>query len=178
MNATQVAPRNLRHAALLVHAMGDEDRDWILAALPESDRQRLAALLVELREIGVTRDATLLHRVAAPASTQAQPCAQESFEPLDHRALAALARVLNAEPAQLVACFLDLREWSWRSRLLRLLEPSRRSPARRTQVAPALQHALVAAVGEQIEAERASGAGRQHAFRRAAQRLSSLWSAR
>jgi hypothetical protein len=133
-------PRNdSRKAALLLHAMGPKDRDWLLAQLPTEQRGRLEALLAELDELGIPRDPALLREVAADAS----PAHAEPGEPLPATALgrlgidglidtieqadpSALARVLEEEPLGLVACLLSIREWRWTAAFLNQLDASRR----------------------------------------------------
>lgn len=178
MTPPRVAPESLRHAALVLHGMSEEDRDWVLAALPARERERLLPLLVELQEIGVTRDPTVLDQLIERPGSQARKGTTAPLDSLDRQSVASLARLLNAEPPQLVACFLALRDWSWQARLARLLEPSRRRASRPSQLAPALQDALLAAVGRQLESERALPADGRRTWAGAAQRLRSIWSAR
>lgn len=178
MTPPRVATESLRHAALVLHGMSDEDRDWVLAALPAAERERLLPLLLELQEIGVTRDASVLGQLTVRSGRQSRKAAPGPLESLDRQSVASLARVLNAEPPQLVACFLGLRDWPWHARLVRLLDPSRRQPSRRPQLAPALQEALLAAVGRKLESERALPTNGRRVFGGAAQRLRSIWSAR
>lgn len=124
----------LRRAALLLHAMAPADRDWILSHLPAGGKGRLQALLRELGELGMPRDAALLKQVlSAPAPAREPTLEAEAlpFEPADltpAEAIAAadparLAAVLSDEPVELVAALLSLRDWTWREALQRELGP-------------------------------------------------------
>jgi hypothetical protein len=63
MNLTADGSSGLRRAALTLHALGAADRDWLLQRLPLPERETLAELLVELRELDIPRDAQVI-RVA------------------------------------------------------------------------------------------------------------------
>lgn len=57
------APASARQAALVLHAMQEADRNWILAALMPAQSLSLKSMLVELHELGVPADARLLRQV-------------------------------------------------------------------------------------------------------------------
>ena len=116
---------NVRQAALLVHALGRADRDWLLAALPVSARGALAQPLGELEGLGIPRDPQWLRSVldeAAAAPAPREPATQlQHLSPLQVEALAA---ALEREPPSLAARLLRLREWPWRAALLAYWEPA------------------------------------------------------
>ena len=76
-----------RRAALTLHALHGQDREWLLAQLGESARQRLQALLEELRELAWPADRQLVQAaLALPA--RATPLGD----------VAGLVRLLQQEP--------------------------------------------------------------------------------
>ncbi len=121
----------MRRAALLVHAMERPDRDWVLGQLAPDERDQLATMLAELRELGIPAERELLKQAVAempPASQHAQaadpprenaPSDTTSPQAMLRRADPALiARALRAEPPALVAAVLALEPWPWREAVL------------------------------------------------------------
>jgi hypothetical protein len=157
----------LRRAALELHALGESDRNWVLAALPVGERGTLETLLAELRALGIPSDAGLPASPAvapAPAATlppapapAPQPEAVPALECLDAGRVTALARVLAAEPVALTRALLAVRRWHWRDALLRELDPPRRLELAgtfdATAPAPRLQAALLQALTRRLAAE-------------------------
>ena len=106
-----------RRAALAVHAMSTEDRDWLLRELALPQRTRLQALLSELRDIGIPRDAAVLQEAAA-----APPRASADAEIVSTEAARSLANWVRAQPPQAGARLIAARP-AWRAGLLRVLSP-------------------------------------------------------
>ncbi len=119
-----------RRAALLLHAMSDADRGWLLANLPDSQRAELGALLEELAQMQIAPDPTLLQRAigkpqapAAPTrpATPARPrhlSDRDFLMELTGTQVRALAAALASEPALLVARCLQIQPWPWHEALL------------------------------------------------------------
>ncbi|ROZ63191.1 hypothetical protein EEB15_30075 [Ramlibacter sp. WS9] len=144
----------LRRCALTLHAMGPKDRQWLLANLPQDRRAELERLVGELQALGIpadpraTDDALKRNRSArvAPAATPDWTAQARSAD------AAELARVLQYEPAALIAHVIGLRAEppdevlghlgvSKRRQVQELLPAAhRRHPA---AVAPALSQALL-----------------------------------
>jgi hypothetical protein len=114
--------------------MAPADRDWILSHLPAGGQGRLQALLRELAELGMPRDAALLKQVLSAPVPAREPTLEVEALPLEQAAAtpaeaiaaadpARLAAVLCDEPVELVAALLSLRDWTWREALLRHLGP-------------------------------------------------------
>jgi len=62
-----------RRAALTLHALAAPDREWLLAQLPTPQGAALRGLLLELRDLGIPADASVIRTAlaeAAPASPQ------------------------------------------------------------------------------------------------------------
>jgi hypothetical protein len=121
-----VAPSS-RRAALLVHAMAERDRAWLLAQLGPQERAQLEPLLAELRTLGIPADRALLEEAIAgakpadsrePGTATADAAAPASLRRADPGELAA---ILRGEPAVLVAKLCRMAEWPWRDAVLRKL---------------------------------------------------------
>jgi hypothetical protein len=100
-------------AARRLSELSADDRDWILAQLPEADRLRISELIE--REDG--ERSSELRESAEPAQTR---------ETTVERASAAnVAKALRDEPDWLVALVLATRRWPWDSDYLCGIEPAR-----------------------------------------------------
>lgn len=145
---------SLRHAALELHRLREEDRAWILGALTASQRSALAPLLADLVELGLP---------AGPSTSPAQeqrplptPEAASGNVP-DDGSLLVLSRLLAPESPRLVAAVLAGRSPAWQSRLLGALDPGQATEVRQAMDAaaraPALQAAARAAIRRHALAE-------------------------
>lgn len=134
-------PQSLaRRAALTLHALGAADRTWLLAQLPPLQRERLQAMLGELEALGIPASRNLLKDLLGAADTPPRPGADvspaasiEASPPLGgagfHQQQAVLsrmdptvvARVLQTEPAGLIAQLLNIQAWPWRQAVLEQL---------------------------------------------------------
>ena len=107
-------------AALLLHALPADDRAWLLEKLPASERQALQSLLTELTELGIPADRSLLDEVmsdmpdsrAASGKITAAP-GDLSMQELTDIAPAMIAKILQDEPAMLIAHLLMINDWPW-----------------------------------------------------------------
>lgn len=130
--ATGTPEGNARHVAILLHGLGEVDRDWLLGQLPPTQQGQLQPLLAELQVLGIpsdpqlTRDAVL--RGTAPPDLSPPPSrSADAGDPaLDRLAAAATARVLAPEPATLAAELLARGGAAWRAEVLREMAPPRR----------------------------------------------------
>ncbi len=140
----------VRHAALLLHAVSDNDRSWLLAAMTPEQRGVLEALLAELSALGVSPAAGLSAGLFAAATGSAKTAGERLAQPpvpapaswRDPALLspARLASLLRDEPDRLVAMVLARLDAPLRRRVLRHLPGTsrRRSGERMTEAA--LQH--------------------------------------
>jgi hypothetical protein len=139
----------LRQAALSLHALCKEDRDWILAYLPAEQASALRPLLIELRELGIPADAGLVGPLlAAPASQDASELAGDAP---DAGSFSALARMLESEPAEVAAALLTDETWPWRSQLLGAFSSAFANDVRKSAAAVVCAPALQAAVRQAID---------------------------
>lgn len=132
-----------RSAALLLHALPESDRQWLLRQLRPEDCAILAPMLEELRQMGIPADHALVRELLGDASVpdmSAFPAigagvehplplvSSGTFEAdciarLVREDPVALAAVLRPEPTQLIAHLLLLQDWPWRTQVLMRLGP-------------------------------------------------------
>lgn len=101
-----------RQAALLVHALDDADRSWVLSQLPAPQQERMQSLLSELGELGIPEDRGLVEAaLSAKPKTSPMPTDDEGFV----CAVAAheVVHALRAEPTAFVRKLLGCRDWPW-----------------------------------------------------------------
>lgn len=148
-----------RQAALLLHGMSPQDRDWTLRALPAAQRQVLQDLLTDLRQMGIPADPSLLRQALAEAP-QAAPAMngstdwQHSLQQWPLTRVAVIKAQLDYAPARLVAAILGQSDWPWRAALLAILSDTQRREVRDLQgepVAPAMAVAACAALAHALQ---------------------------
>ena len=138
----------LRRAALTLHALAAEDRDWLLRHLPADQGQALEPLLDELRTLGIPQDRSLVQTALGGL---------QAAEPVDRAQAQALARALAQEAPGLQSPLLSLLPAEQRAALLACwpAEVLRPTPvATPSSWSPALQEALRQAWNEQAAQER------------------------
>lgn len=115
-----------RKAALLLHTVPVSDREWFLSQLDRQHRDRLSELLMELGALGIPADFDL---VTAACAEPVMPVRRASktddasvfkteasmIEALSAVSVFTLIQLLAFEPAGLIARFLKISDWSWRS---------------------------------------------------------------
>jgi hypothetical protein len=126
------AGASVRRAALLLHALPEADRGWLLGQLPGPDRAGLGALLEELSDLGIAADRALLDEVLggrspyrATAPEAGAPPAPGPVGDLRRVAPHRMAALLRNEPPGLVGAALALHDWPWRAQVLTALGPVR-----------------------------------------------------
>lgn len=127
-----------RQAALLLSAMSEHDRAWLLAQLPATDRATLLPLLGELEVLGIPVDEELLRAVRTGADPRTRLPGHGQADTSDEDAIlcaspVALAGVLLHEPVELTAQLLRIRAWPWQGEILKLL-PAAKAAGIRTRL--------------------------------------------
>ncbi|RYF15900.1 MAG: hypothetical protein EOO30_13055 [Comamonadaceae bacterium] len=136
----------LRRAALSLHGLEAEDRDWILHALPGDQSSALRNLLRELQELGIPAQELLpQQRAEQPAS---EPC--KVLPPLTPAVAKDLARLLMAEPPRIRSVLLGAHPSSWGDCLRTTDVGETAACPQGADGAPALQEAVVAAVRHRL----------------------------
>jgi hypothetical protein len=155
---------NERHAAVLLHAMSTDDREWIMGQLSESHRAQLKPMLAELSDLGIPRQQDLLQQLhdramatvdTAEALNEAPAEAPSSANGRVSRAsIPQLKAVfLHESPAFIAAALYGLPA-DRRSAVMAVLAPGKaeRVEARLARpVAPALAEAALALVADALK---------------------------
>lgn len=140
-------PSPAHRAALRLHALPEEDRAWVLTALPADQQAILRQLLRELEALGIPRDADLLQHLAEGDGEEARSPSL-ALHALDGAAVRRLAAVLAAEPPRLAAALLAAGSWDWREQLVAGLPVAMADEVRQLAGAspqgPALHRAVIA----------------------------------
>lgn len=68
MSQDSMASSGLRRAALALHALGEDDRAWLLERLPAGQQASLRSLLAELSELGMPRDGAVIRAALCESS--------------------------------------------------------------------------------------------------------------
>jgi len=128
MHGADGVPQELRRAALMLHALLPQDRQWLLERLSPERRAQLGALLAELAELGIPRDERLVRdalAIARPASPITAE-ASDAWATLACQSAGAISTLLEGEPAGLVARLLAMRTWPWADALMQSYDAARR----------------------------------------------------
>lgn len=115
-----------RHAALALHGMAQEDRQWILGQLSAEQRRTVQGLLEELLALGLPARAEISATVLqAPEPRSSNPPA--ALERLQTLPASVACLLLEGEPDLLVADILRLGPFPWEAALLERLGPRRQA---------------------------------------------------
>lgn len=151
-----------RQAAAALYGHGDADREAVLGALPEADRAVLRRHLAEMAALGFERVPLDRAALDPAAAGDAQAPDGAARRVLQAASAPQLFGVLGAEPAGLVALFLECGPWPAERALAALFEPERRAridAVRRAGMtaAPALRAALLEALAAALPAAAPQG---------------------
>lgn len=139
-----------RRAALALHRLQEQDRQWLLGQLPESERGEVLAMLAELDRIPLRVEAADVDAVLETSSEAvAAPAEDDPWHVLDRAQARAVLQALQEEPDRVIAIVCSLRRWRWLAELLGLLGEARAASVARLMrgaPAPAVRDAVVAAV--------------------------------
>jgi hypothetical protein len=114
-----------RQTALILHGLTTDDREWILSQLVEERVEELRGLLVELRELGIPADGTLIRNAVQRGATDAGAGASTDIAALARASAEQMRVLLVGEPDCLIALVFATSAWPWKERFLSLLEAER-----------------------------------------------------
>lgn len=141
-----------RQSALLLHGLGKADRQWIMAQLPDEQRQALASQLVELEELGIPSDRTLTESLLVEARKRTATAPARAFgSALRQASAASVLPLLSGQPTWLVATVLCIEAWPWREAIYTGLDASRRERVKQSMGARPPEK-LARALVSQLEA--------------------------
>lgn len=146
MNAPATVGPALRRAALSLHALQVEDRDWILSALPGGQGDVLRGLLKELQDLGIPAQELLPH----PRDAQPPSPLRTTLPPPSGVVARELARLLAVEPPRVRSVLLEAHPREWGSRLELPGDDGTPAGVPTADRAPALQEAVLAAVRHRL----------------------------
>ncbi|MBI1890120.1 MAG: hypothetical protein HYS18_05710 [Burkholderiales bacterium] len=143
-----------RRAAVALHGMHEEDRQWILAELGGEDRVALERFIDELNNLGFARDEAITTRLISLSARGLAPT--NPHDRIEYATAAQMYGVLEAEPSSVTAQLLKCAHWPWEDAFLRMLDPLRRDKVRNlmtgyTVVAPSRKAVLIEVVAKRLQ---------------------------
>lgn len=116
-----------RRAALALHRLHEQDRQWLLGRLPDAERGEVLASLTELDRMQPRMTEADIDRLLEPGAEEAvvAPVADDPWHTLDRAPVHAVLHVLRGEPDRLIAIVCALRKWRWSAELMTLLGEAR-----------------------------------------------------
>lgn len=108
-----------RKAVLLLHAMSEADRNWLLGQLGSGPSSRILEGLEEVERLGIPRDPQLARQAINAMPKPSQP----DHQCVKQASAAQLADILVDEAPETIGLLLRIEAWSWSDELLRLLPP-------------------------------------------------------
>ena len=166
-----------KRAALEMHRLNPEDREWVLDRLPPAEQARVRPLLAELDAMNVRFDTEgdtngiddqPHHRSTADSESMVPEVSARS---LVHDASAIdVLHVLSEEPAWVARALLAIDDWPWSASVRRVLTQrgALREPSMTRQASPlpsGLSTALLSLVAERLStaaSERTNGHANGH----------------
>lgn len=142
-----------RRAALTLHALHADDRNWVLSQLGSTERGELETLLSELVELGIPRDSELVDTALA-ASRPDLPAKKPPKVSLQAESKA-LAKLLSAEPDAVALHCLALLSEAQRTEVTGLLTGDKRVRLKSVHAMPPAP-ALTAAIAQLVAARLAA----------------------
>ena len=156
-----------RKAAAALYSLGEADRQWVLAGLPEVDRTTLSGYLDELASLGFAPVASGPDDAPAAIAGPRQP-----IEFLRDATAGELLALLDGEPSSLLAQLLAIENWQWTDSFMQKLPPVRQDRIRAALTslggsAPARRQYLIDTIGNRVRAGRQSAGPGAHAATKA-----------
>ena len=145
----------LRKAALVMHGLGEQDRQWLLERLPAHRARELNALLEELGALGFPSDDELI-REAAGTPSQSRAAVGPDSGPIARASVEQVHALLKDEPDALIALVISSGPGPWREALLLGFAPSRAKSIRELALSVNTGPQLRAAVLDELAGRLAS----------------------
>lgn len=150
-----------RRAAVALHELHEEDRKWLLAALPGEERSAVMQCLDELKALGFARVASPQHGVSLSNVFAAQP--KKPIDRIRQASAAQVFAVLEHEPSSLIAQVMVIQDWPWAPAFLQMFSPIRRERLRAVlsctaEPAPARKQFLIDALASSLKKQSAGPA--------------------
>ncbi|MFZ6646134.1 hypothetical protein ACO0LO_10485 [Undibacterium sp. TJN25] len=102
-----------RQAAVALHGLSRQDKDWILNELPSGDRELLQQYLDELEELGFSNEDASGYDFAEQLAFTAPKGALSAIEHLRTASSMQMFQILEGEPASLIGRVLAIEGWNW-----------------------------------------------------------------
>lgn len=150
-----------RRAAVALHELHEEDRQWLLAALPGEERSAVMQCLDELNALGFARAASPQQGVSLSNVFAAQP--KKPVDRIRQASAAQVFTVLEHEPSSLIAQVMAMQDWPWAPAFLQMFSPMRRERIRAVlsgtaEPAPARRQFLIDALADSLKKQSAGPA--------------------
>lgn len=117
-----------RRAAVALHDIHEEDRQWILAELADEERSTVARYLDELNALGFTPANATRQGMSLSGVLPASP--KKPFDRIRQATAAQMFAVLAQEPSSLIAQVMAIGHWPWAPAFLQMFPPLRRERIR------------------------------------------------
>jgi hypothetical protein len=144
----------VRESALVLHGLNPNDRDWLLARLPNERAEELRSLVDELQSLGLPSDGELTSRATRRAPIALVPVASTAVQVISTATADQLHSLLAEEADSVLAIVASSSAWRWREKWLARLEPLRAQRVRKLMVehstTPALRQAVLEAVAQSL----------------------------
>lgn len=152
-----------RLIALRLHALHEDDRNWILGQMEPEARRALVDLLAELKQLGFSALPELRKRAkrsTAPGEAADRPMDCDAIAVIDRADAEQVWQHLRGESEAVRRCLLTAHPWRWREDLQRQqpLTPvaaARAEPGQETTAR--VRQALIAALARRIAADDETG---------------------
>lgn len=158
MNGSDRSNIGHRRAALALHRLHEQDRQWLLGRLPEAERGEILAMLAELDRMSLRAETADVEAVLAMrAEPDAAPAEDDPWHALHRAEARTVLQALHDEPDRVIAIVCSLRRWRWLTELFDLLGEHRTASVARlmrgeSAPAPAVCDAVAAAVTARVVA--------------------------
>ncbi len=148
-----------RRAAVALHELHEEDRNWILAELLPQDRTTLSNYLAEIKELGFASNQSFANE--ATVLSYGGTTASSPLERLRRANAEDVYVVLKGESPILIAKLLKIADWSWAPQFLACFGEATQSRLREIQssatlTAPSLAEHLIVEVAGRLPGVRAA----------------------